>query len=168
MNKIKKQILVLFVAFTLISLFSSLALAQIKETVKICPVMRAPASSEFSLTYKEKVYNFCCPSCIAEFKADPEKYINMIKEFRIEAFQYGILPDHITVKKGDIVRLIGKSRDIEHKLSVKGYNVSLAVNKDQESAVEFIADKAGVFDIACSMFCGEGHRDMQAKFVVEE
>ncbi|MBF0123435.1 MAG: YHS domain-containing protein [Candidatus Omnitrophica bacterium] len=30
----------------------------------------APAAYE----YNGKIYNFCCPGCIATFKADPEKY----------------------------------------------------------------------------------------------
>ncbi len=31
-------------------------------------------------TYKGKVYHFCCASCIADFKKDPEKYIKKMKE----------------------------------------------------------------------------------------
>ena len=27
-----------------------------------------------AVKYKDKIYYFCCPACIASFKADPEKY----------------------------------------------------------------------------------------------
>jgi len=58
-----------------------------KETInvgnKICPVSgekigqggMEPATYE----YEGKIYNFCCPACIEEFKKDPEKYIKKIE-----------------------------------------------------------------------------------------
>mgnify|MGYP001574184940 CR=1 FL=1 len=30
--------------------------------------------------YQGKIYNFCCPSCIEDFKKDPEKYIKKAEE----------------------------------------------------------------------------------------
>jgi len=50
---------------------------------RICPVSgekvgqgMEPATYE----YKGKAYNFCCTSCIEEFKKDPEKYIKKVEE----------------------------------------------------------------------------------------
>ena len=34
--------------------------------------------------YKGKIYNFCCPMCIEEFKKDPEKYIEKMKKDTME------------------------------------------------------------------------------------
>jgi YHS domain-containing protein len=56
---------------------------------KICPVSgekvgqsgMEPANYE----YQGKVYNFCCPACIDEFKKNPEKYIQKIKEQEVQA-----------------------------------------------------------------------------------
>ncbi|MDD5449820.1 MAG: YHS domain-containing protein [Candidatus Omnitrophica bacterium] len=49
---------------------------------KICPVSGEEITEEGKATYeyKGKTYNFCCPMCIDEFKKDPEKYIEKIKE----------------------------------------------------------------------------------------
>lgn len=49
---------------------------------KICPVTGEAIDEKLKTTYeyKGKVYNFCCASCIDEFKKDPEKYIKKIEE----------------------------------------------------------------------------------------
>lgn len=57
-----------------------------KETVnvgnKICPVSGEKIDEKMKSTYEYegKVYNFCCPMCIDDFKKDPQKYIKKIEE----------------------------------------------------------------------------------------
>ena len=41
----------------------------------LCPVMGRPINKKYSYVYKGTRYFFCCPACVASFKADPEKYI---------------------------------------------------------------------------------------------
>jgi len=47
-----------------------------------CPVMgnKIEKGEEVKYTYKNKIYNFCCPDCIKQFKKDPKKYIKKIEE----------------------------------------------------------------------------------------
>ena len=49
---------------------------------KICPVSGEKIEEKTKATYEYegKVYNFCCTSCIDEFKKDPEKYIKKIED----------------------------------------------------------------------------------------
>ncbi len=51
---------------------------------KICPVSGEKIGSggmkAETFEYKGKIYNFCCPMCIEEFKKDPEKYIKKVEE----------------------------------------------------------------------------------------
>lgn len=49
---------------------------------KICPVSGEKIDEKMKSTYEYegKVYNFCCPMCIDEFKKDPEKYIKKVEE----------------------------------------------------------------------------------------
>lgn len=49
---------------------------------KICPVTGEKISEKTKATYEYqgKIYNFCCPACIDEFKKNPEKYIEKVKE----------------------------------------------------------------------------------------
>ena len=48
---------------------------------KICPVSGDKINQDMepvTYEYKGKIYNFCCPMCIDEFKKDPEKYIKNV------------------------------------------------------------------------------------------
>lgn len=49
---------------------------------KICPVSGEKIEEKLKATYEYdgKVYNFCCISCIEEFKKDPGKYIEKVNE----------------------------------------------------------------------------------------
>jgi YHS domain-containing protein len=48
---------------------------------ELCPVSgeEVDAKGGIAYEYKGKVYHFCCASCIADFKKDPEKYIRKMK-----------------------------------------------------------------------------------------
>jgi len=47
---------------------------------KICPVTGNEVDGKTTYEYQGKIYNFCCPACIDEFKKDPEKYIKKVEE----------------------------------------------------------------------------------------
>ena len=57
-----------------------------KETVnvgnKICPVSGEKIEEKTKTTYEYegKIYNFCCASCIDEFKKDPGKFIDRVEQ----------------------------------------------------------------------------------------
>ena len=44
---------------------------------KVCPVTgdNIKPKSNITYEYQGKIYHFCCPMCVPEFKKDPEKYI---------------------------------------------------------------------------------------------
>jgi len=47
---------------------------------KICPVTGDKVDGKTTYEYQGKIYNFCCPACIDEFKKDPAKYIKKVEE----------------------------------------------------------------------------------------
>jgi YHS domain-containing protein len=47
---------------------------------KTCPVMGGSIDKKVFSDYKGTRVYFCCPSCKAEFKKDPEKYIRKLEE----------------------------------------------------------------------------------------
>jgi len=49
---------------------------------KICPVSGEKIDEKMKVAYEYegKVYNFCCASCVDEFKKDPQKYIKKVEE----------------------------------------------------------------------------------------
>lgn len=142
--------------------------AQNRQGAGICPVLHEPASKEYSYVYEGKTYYFCCPMCIEEFKKAPQMYISKIKEIKLTTYQFGFSPDPVVVKKGDIVKLLMTSRDVAHGVYIKEYGINVTVAKQEVKEIEFFADKAGKFDIVCSVYCGPGHSNMKGKLIVEE
>ncbi len=55
------------------------ALMNVNNT--ICPVTGEKVDMKDRVTaeYKGKVYNLCCPACIKDFNAEPEKYSAKVK-----------------------------------------------------------------------------------------
>lgn len=49
---------------------------------KICPVTgdKINETTKATYEYEGKIYNFCCPMCIEQFKKDPDKYIKKIEQ----------------------------------------------------------------------------------------
>jgi len=49
---------------------------------KSCHVSGGNIDEKTNVTYeyKGKIYNFCCPMCVDEFKKDPEKYIEELEK----------------------------------------------------------------------------------------
>ena len=108
------------------------------------------------------------PGIDEEFKKDPHKYLSRIKEFKLEAFKFGYDPEVIKVKKGDVVRLLATSRDINHGIYIKKYGIDVTLKKGKVKKIEFIADKSGTFPVICSIYCGRGHHSMTAKLIATE
>lgn len=91
-REVLKRIVVGLFAVTVILGISQASYAQTPEEPsqsaavevgnKICPVSGEKIDEKMKATYEYngKIYNFCCPMCIEEFKKDPEKYIKKIEE----------------------------------------------------------------------------------------
>lgn len=90
-----------------------------------------------------------------------------VKEFSMTAKQWAFDPAVITVKQGDKVRIKMKSIDVAHGFALPDFNIKVDLVPNKEEMVEFVADKKGEFTFFCSVMCGEGHRDMKGKLVVE-
>lgn len=82
--------------------------------------------------------------------------------------QYAWDPNVITVKQGELVRLIVHNADVQHGLVIPELGVLNIDIPPDGAVIEFSADKVGTFEFFCSYYCGEGHIEMQGKIVVEE
>ena len=83
------------------------------------------------------------------------------------ASQFEFEPATISVGEGDTVRLRLRSTDRTHGIGIKAFRVKALIPKIGEPVtVEFVADRAGTFDITCSEYCGTGHRAMKGKLIV--
>ncbi len=92
---------------------------------------------------------------------------NPVKEFTMTAKKWAFDPAIITVKQGDKVRIKMKSTDVAHGFALPDFGVNQNLEPGKEVTVEFTADKKGEFPFHCSVICGQGHKEMTGKLVVE-
>jgi cytochrome c oxidase subunit II len=170
-----KKVLSLLILLVLTATLSMAAGAEMGN----CPVTGEKIDPKTAVTYEHKgnTYTFCCAGCIEPFKKDPEKYIAIVpplsgkikdgvREITVIAKKYEFLPDPIGVKEGEKVRLIVSTPDVTHGIGIKEYKINRTVQKGKDEVIEFTADKAGVFTVSCTVYCGNGHGQMKGKLMV--
>ena len=89
-----------------------------------------------------------------------------VRVVELKVSQYKFAPDPIVVKKGELVRLVAKSLDVGHGISIPEFNLNLSIPAGPDSVGEFTAAKEGEFTAYCSVYCGSGHGKMQGKLIV--
>ena len=93
--------------------------------------------------------------------------IDRVTTVDVIASQFKFEPAIISVAEGDTVRLRLRSADRTHGIGIKAFRVKALIPKVGEAVtVEFVAARAGTFDITCSEYCGTGHRTMKGKLIV--
>jgi heme/copper-type cytochrome/quinol oxidase subunit 2 len=85
----------------------------------------------------------------------------------ISAKKFSFDPDTINLKLNDKVKIIAKSEDTTHGLSLGDFAVNQEIWPGKRNVIEFTADKKGEFDFKCFLYCGSGHSQMRGKVVVE-
>lgn len=68
------------------------------------------------------------------------------------------------VKQGQDVTVTLDNKEGLHGAQIKDFNVNLSGSTLTKT---FKADKAGTYDIICSVPCGQGHLNMKSKLIVE-
>jgi cytochrome c oxidase subunit 2 len=101
-------------------------------------------------------------SSVAKTEGDPPASV----EIKIVAKKFKFEPGKITVHKGDHVKLIVTSVDVDHGIGISEFGVDRKVKKGATEVIEFDADKEGKFTFFCSVFCGDGHPDMAGELIV--
>ena len=93
--------------------------------------------------------------------------VDQVKMVDVIASRFKFEPATISVAEGDTVRLRLRSADRTHGIGIKAFRVKALIPKVGEAVtVEFVAARAGTFDITCSEYCGTGHRTMKGKLIV--
>ena len=89
------------------------------------------------------------------------------KTFDVVASRFTFDPATIAVVQGDRVRLRVRTADRAHGIAIKAFRVkALIPNAGDVVVVEFVADRAGTFDISCSEYCGSLHAAMKGRLIV--
>ena len=94
----------------------------------------------------------------------PARGAESVRTITVHAKRYKFLPAEITVSKGEPVRLILISDDVDHGLAVRDLGIRADMPKGKRVVVMVTPDQTGDFKGTCSHFCGAGHGSMM--FVV--
>jgi cytochrome c oxidase subunit 2 len=91
-----------------------------------------------------------------------------VREFQVTAKKYEWTPARFEVNEGDTVRFIVHSSDSKHGFRIKELDVKQEVPKTGDTVtIELVASRPGEFEIACSEWCGKGHKSMKGVLVVK-
>ena len=85
---------------------------------------------------------------------------------RITAKRFEYIPPEVVLKKGVPVVLELVALDRTHGFKVPSLGLRTDVLQDQVTRIPLTPDKAGTFNFACDIFCGDGHEGMEGKVVV--
>lgn len=100
------------------------------------------------------------------FALVPEAEAAEVKEFNITLRRYHFIPPTIEVNQGDRVRINLMSEDVDHGFYLDGYDINTKVSAFKRETIEFTADRAGSFQMRCSVTCGVYHPIMRGKLTV--
>ncbi|HSE50281.1 MAG TPA: cupredoxin domain-containing protein [Terriglobales bacterium] len=98
---------------------------------------------------------------LAACSKEPDVKIDVVMK------KYTITPAEIRVKKGQRVQLTVSTADVQHGFAVPDLGIKEPVQKGKPAVIVFEARRAGTYPVTCSIICGAGHEDMQAKIIVE-
>lgn len=107
------------------------------------------------------------PILAAPAMAGPDAQRAEPRVIEVVARKFAFVPARIEVTEGETVRLLVRSADGVHGLSIKKLRIAEELPRGSEPiAIEFTATAVGEFEILCSEYCGKGHQDMKGKLVV--
>lgn len=105
-----------------------------------------------------------CVAVSLALSASPSR-ANSVHEVSVVAKQFTFEPAVIEVTEGEPVRLVIHSADRVHGFSIHALKIDVQIPRGGNGVVEFIAPRAGRYEVACSEFCGSGHGQMKASLV---
>jgi plastocyanin len=89
-----------------------------------------------------------------------------IKTFEIRLLKQGFVPDTIEVDKGDTVRLYVVTLSEHRGFVIEGLNIEERLPKEESVVIEFKADKNGVFEYGCGIYCQPDKEAMIGSLIV--
>jgi len=99
-------------------------------------------------------------SCTSK-PSGPSQHVHVtMKKFAIE-------PAVIRVKQGSNVVLDVSTQDVQHGFQVPELGINEPIQLGRPAEIPLDTSRKGQFSVQCSIICGPGHDDMQAKIVVE-
>jgi len=85
----------------------------------------------------------------------------------ITAHRFEFVPNEVTLRLGEPVRLRLRSEDVVHGFFSRDLGLDEVIEPGRTTEVVVTPGKAGHFTVICDHFCGAGHGNMKMTFVVE-
>ena len=100
---------------------------------------------------------------------EPDMVVEVIARQWVWEFRYpdGSVSDRLTVKAGDVVKLVLTSEDVIHSFFVHDLAFKIDVIPGRVVEVWMQPDVPGEYWIQCAEFCGKFHGSMRTRLVVE-
>jgi cytochrome c oxidase subunit 2 len=98
----------------------------------------------------------------AKGMGEGEQHVTML------AMKFDYLPETITVKRGKPVVLEVSALDRVHGFDVPSLGLSAVIPPGAPTILRFLPKKAGVFNLHCDNFCGDGHEGMTGQIIVTD
>ena len=105
---------------------------------------------------------FCAGLCAAHTLEEPQRP----REIKVTARKFEFVPKTITVRKGEHIKLIVTSEDVDHGIAISELGIEEQVKAKKTKVIELTPEREGRFQFTCSVFCGDGHPDMVGELIV--
>ena len=90
------------------------------------------------------------------------------REIKVTARRYEFSPKTITVTKGERVKLVITSEDVDHGFAIREFGIEQEIKAKETKVIEITPSKQGRFEVLCSASSGESHNDMAGEMIVTE
>jgi cytochrome c oxidase subunit 2 len=100
--------------------------------------------------------------CSADTLEEPQQP----REIKVKARKFSFEPKVITVRKGERVKLIVTSEDVDHGIAISDLGIEEEIKAKETKVIEITPEREGRFQFTCSVFCGDGHPNMAGVLVV--
>lgn len=102
--------------------------------------------------------------CAASPLTDPPE----TREIKIIASRDKLLPRTINVQRGEHVKLVVTSQDIDHAFAIREFDIDREIKATQTQVIEITPNRKGRFQLSCSGLVLDGPVEMVGELIVEE
>ncbi len=118
-------------------------------------------SKVFVVTTTPLVFLLLPAMCVAK-SADPPQP----REIKVSARRFEVSPRTIGVSRGEQIKLVVTSEDVDHGFAIKEFGVDQEVKAKQTRVIDLTPSKEGRFQFTCTVLSGDGNPDMTGELVV--
>jgi cytochrome c oxidase subunit II len=108
-----------------------------------------------------------CAALISGQAARPASAEDSPRVVTITARRFEFVPDSISLKRGETVRLLVTSEDVTHGFFQRALKIDSDLVPGKTAEFTVTPETAGTFRIICHHFCGARHAGMKMTVVVE-